>query len=963
MLAPSVQWAGNTYMLDCGDNSTLIYVYVNGSETIVYPNPQCFSTVQADLGPLGNGGCLNVTGFVNGTSRFEAVTVNDIFNFTETNVSDVPAAGSGNFDLNYSLSVSDGYETTYNGTQNSINVTASLFDVPVYNASATVTTATLLSRSATNSTGWVQIPSGCNYLRVQSACLLQAGMASPLADVNHDGTVNTFDMIPVSHHYSVLGDSLYDWRYDLNGDGVINDTDVGILYANLGLNVTYLVSGNCTGSYNPNYDFSWVEVDFDTGQTAYLDSLGFTSVPAGAEWLNMSIGGVVEFFNAQPAQNVSTDNVGNADVSWCPTTVGLTVVQAKLPSTFNVTVTSGSSSPPHYAELNASLNVVNYFYVLNRPVSVTVNLQPLNGSYPMGESGNITMSESDQVTGQPVPGLPFNLSVSSVNGTWSEEGTFDGSGMNETICPMQGNFLYNVNASWADFGDNVAGACSSLFDFRWPTNMTSEAGNVTTAQEGNDQTLYFDLINGINSSGVYMEPVCFDVNGSYYDGTVNVFNAVYNSSSTPPYGIAPLTWYVPYGDGTYDVTAVFNGDNNYCPCQTSMVVNASALPLGVLFSVTPDDFENNTTVLLNATIIDPSTGALFTSQSVNVNFYNVDANGVQQQLGTNSTVGGMAFWSTNYTSNGKAYAYKADINADSVNGNLTQGVASSPVQLTVGNSTVLLLNVSRPDNSTTTHLIEGWLMCGSMGVQGETVTTTVNGESFQNTTGPKGYFNLTLDLQPECTNGTYQNATYTITASFAGDQPANATAYDNTLGGTTYAECTTVQYDYEPSTNTTVLTVNPQSTQVTTPTETPQQMQEQAEQNGTLRVCSEWSWWYPWYRIHYVCAYNTTMHVDYGLAVLPFANSLSYTNSFKQTMFNFMPKMLTSIATSICLADYLALVASEFGPPGFLAALTISLTSKMTTLIVNWNSVGGLISAFIGSVVSTLLGFWKAGGL
>jgi hypothetical protein len=105
------------------------------------------------------------------------------------------------------------------------------------------------------------------------------------------------------------------------------------------------------------------------------------------------------------------------------------------------------------------------------------------------------------------------------------------------------------------------------------------------------------------------------------------------------------------------------------------------------------------------------------------------------------------------------------------------------------------------------------------------------------------------------------------------------------------------------------------------------------------------------------------MYVDYGLAVLPFANSLSYTNSFKQTMLSFMPKMLTSVATSICLADYLALVASEFGPPGFLAALTISLTSKMTTLIVNWNSVGGLISAFIASVVSTLLGFWKAGGL
>jgi phosphatidate phosphatase APP1 len=112
----------------------------------------------------------------------------------------------------------------------------------------------------------------------------------------------------------------------------------------------------------------------------------------------------------------------------------------------------------------------------------------------------------------------------------------------------------------------------------------------------------------------------------------------------------------------------------------------------------------------------------------------------------------------------------------------------------VSNLTALLLNPSRESNSTA-HLIEGWLMCGNSGVQGETVTTTANGESFQNKTDQNGYFNLTLDLEPECINGTYQNATYTITASFAGDQPASATAYDNTLGGTSCGGRATGQYD------------------------------------------------------------------------------------------------------------------------------------------------------------------------
>jgi hypothetical protein len=95
-----------------------------------------------------------------------------------------------------------------------------------------------------------------------------------------------------------------------------------------------------------------------------------------------------------------------------------------------------------------------------------------------------------------------------------------------------------------------------------------------------------------------------------------------------------------------------------------------------------------------------------------------------------------------------------------------------------------------------------------------------------------GCMNLGLYLQLIDGNAT----TYTITASFAGDQPVNATAYDNTLGGASYAECTTIQYDYEPSSNTTLLIVTPQSTQSAMPTGTPTQMEQQAESNGSLNI-------------------------------------------------------------------------------------------------------------------------------
>ncbi|MGB8780311.1 MAG: hypothetical protein WCD81_06635 [Candidatus Bathyarchaeia archaeon] len=417
---------------------------------------------------------------------------------------------------------------------------------------------------------------------------------------------------------------------------------------------------------------------------------------------------------------------------------------------------------------------------------------------------------------------------------------------------------------------------------------------------------------------------------------------------------------MPYGEGTYDVTAMFSGDNYDCPCQTSIVANASAVPLRILFSVTPDNFENGTTVLLNATIIDPSTGAPFTSQSVNVNFYNVDSNGVQQKLGTNSTAGGMAFWSTTYTSNGTAYAYKADINADSVSGVLRQGIASSPVQLTVGNPTVLLLNVSRA-NSSTNHTIESQLLSDGTGVSNETVTITVNGQSFQNKTDQNGYFNLTIDLEPECHNGTtaYQNVTYTITASFAGDVPTNATAYDNALDGTNYTACTTVQYVYEPSTNSTILTVTPQSTLTALLTETPQEMQKQAEQNGTLKVKNQWSWWYPWYRVHYQFIPNGTVEYDYGVSPLPFGNTLAYTKYMNNTVVNFVLNANLAILSAITLSEYQGYIISMLGPAGFLGALIISLTTKLGALAANWNSVGGLESILAGSAVSMGVGLLK----
>jgi hypothetical protein len=102
---------------------------------------------------------------------------------------------------------------------------------------------------------------------------------------------------------------------------------------------------------------------------------------------------------------------------------------------------------------------------------------------------------------------------------------------------------------------------------------------------------------------------------------------------------------------------------------------------------------------------------------------------------------------------------------------------------------------------------------------------------------------------------------------FEGDGCSGATAYSK-VNGTDYAVCTTIQYGYRPSSNSTMLTVEPQATQVVTTTKTPEQMQQEAQSGGWLSVYNEWSWWYPWYRLHAKIHVNPTIDVGFN-PILP----------------------------------------------------------------------------------------------
>jgi len=106
---------------------------------------------------------------------------------------------------------------------------------------------------------------------------------------------------------------------------------------------------------------------------------------------------------------------------------------------------------------------------------------------------------------------------------------------------------------------------------------------------------------------------------------------------------------------------------------------------------------------------------------------------------------------------------------------------------------------------------------------------------------------LITTLNPEPLNN--NPTTYQIQAVFDGDTPTSATAYA-TVNGTEYAVSTTIRYGYKPAGNSTCLTVQPQSTEATTPTKTPEQLEQQAKNDGWLTTENEFTWQYPWYRLH-----------------------------------------------------------------------------------------------------------------
>ena len=153
---------------------------------------------------------------------------------------------------------------------------------------------------------------------------------------------------------------------------------------------------------------------------------------------------------------------------------------------------------------------------------------------------------------------------------------------------------------------------------------------------------------------------------------------------------------------------------------------------------------------------------------------------------------------------------------------------------------------------------------------------------------------------------------YQVEFAFYGDNAQNLTGYAFLPNGTRYAVCTTLQYfSYKPSANSTWLTVEPQAAYAMTANKTPEQLQQEAEQSGWFKVDPEFSWWFPWFRLHYKLDVNLPQgnpRLDYGWSPLPFGETSEANNTALANIMN----DATEGDDPYALAEFFAVLAIPF---------------------------------------------------
>jgi hypothetical protein len=182
------------------------------------------------------------------------------------------------------------------------------------------------------------------------------------------------------------------------------------------------------------------------------------------------------------------------------------------------------------------------------------------------------------------------------------------------------------------------------------------------------------------------------------------------------------------------------------------------------------------------------------------------------------------------------------------------------VQFEVYTNTKLLWDVSY-DNSSSDHVFTGRLLTASGSPIGSrNVMISLNETNVVNcTTYANGWFVFRRHF-----DAGESTITYNVQATFEGTDAHTATLNATAFDGENYTVCTVTYFSFKPSANTTTVTIEPHATEVTVPIQSPEEMQQEAEQSGALTIWHEFNWWYPWYRLHVRISINPIWDIGFN---------------------------------------------------------------------------------------------------
>jgi len=146
---------------------------------------------------------------------------------------------------------------------------------------------------------------------------------------------------------------------------------------------------------------------------------------------------------------------------------------------------------------------------------------------------------------------------------------------------------------------------------------------------------------------------------------------------------------------------------------------------------------------------------------------------------------------------------------------------------------------------------------------------------------------------------------------------------------------------------------------------TPEQMQQEAESGGGLTFWHEFSWWYPWYRLHVNIKVNPTWDIGFS-PLLPDEGTGSdvddiwdfFEGIFQEFAFDFIMGLVKIAGARI--GTYLAERWAITWPLAQAAIFGLGAAGSSALLYLDWNNKAALYGGAFGALmVMAITGGWK----